>query len=210
MESKIRFFVILMFFGLISLNIVDAYQVYLNIYIVDLDTNTAAESDPIELVDHANSPIQWKIAGDGCTSPTGYTNDIANGEYGDGDTISTGSVATLTEGSSCTLYLQVDEVKVGGNYWGSCVTNEAGGGQPDSSLMCTACDNILGACRHHWESYWIATPTNAYSYSEWQAAGSAGDTGVCSVVTNFGRCSHEVQQAVYDTQTTEFFVVFTA
>ena len=144
MNSKIRFFAVLMFFCLISLDTANAYTAYINIYITDLDTNTASESDPIKLVDNAASPIQWKLTGTGC-SPTDYTDDITAGEYGNGDTITTGSTATLTEGSSCTLTLQVDEVKVGSYYYGSCATDT-------TSSLCTTCANVGDSCQVHGES----------------------------------------------------------
>lgn len=201
MDSKIKFFVILMFFFLISLNTASAYTAYINIYIVNLSTN-AGEADPIKLVDVAASPIQWKVTGTGCT-PTSYTDDIANGQYGDGDTITTGSPATLTEGSACMLYLQVDEVRVGSYYYGSCTT-------ATTSSICTTCAGGGSACPAEYASTWLGAPTNAYSYSYLQAATAAGNTGVCNMDSNFGSCSDEIVTQLDDAATTEFTFSFTA
>ena len=197
MDGKIRFFVILMVFCLASLNTASAYSTYLNLYIVDLDTRTASESDPIKLVDHSNSPIRWKVAGTGCTSPTSYTSDIGNGEYGDGDTIATGSAATLTEGSSCALYLEVDEVKVGSYYYGSCIT-------PGSYSSCTTCDNVASSCA---TGNYEATPTNAY---RGQAYSSSGTGNECNQIQNFGRCSDEIVTGLDEGEVTEFIFSFIA
>lgn len=199
MSRKIIFFVILMFFCLVSLNTTSAYSAYINIYIVDLDTNTASESDPIKLVDNANSAIQWKLAGTGC-SPTGYTNDIANGEYGDGDTITTGSAATLTEGSSCTLYFQVNEVKIATRYWGRCAATNAGGTE------CTTCANVAAAC----PNYYYDPYGNGYTSYRRTSHSASGQTGNCDTLENFGRCSDEIQSQIGNAATTEFSWGFTA
>ena len=198
MDGRVRFFVILMIFCLVSLNTASAYSAYIQIYIVDLDTNTDAEGDPIKLVDNGNSPIQWKIAGTGCTSPTGYTNNIGNGEYGDGDTIRTGSAATLTAGSACTLYLQVDEVKVGSYYYGSCTTPVA------TETACTTCAAGASTCP---TGGWVGTPTNAYQK---QAHNFPGSISQCNEDQDFGRCSDEIVTQLDDTATTEFSFSFTA
>ena len=197
MDGKIRFFVILMVFCLASLNTASAYSTYLNLYIVDLDTRTASESDPIKLVDHSNSPIRWKVAGTGCTSPTSYTSDIGNGEYGDGDTISTGSAATLTAGSSCALYLEVDEVKVGSYYYGSCDT-------PSTYQSCTTCDNEASICP---TGTYQNTPTNAYVFQSFASAGTGNE---CNQNVNFGRCSDEITNQLEGAATTEFIFSFIA
>ena len=199
MDGKIKFFVILMVFCLASLNTASAYSAYLNIYIVDLNTNTDSDSDPIALVDHPNSPIQWKVSGTGCSNPTSYTNDIVAGEYGNGATIATGSTATLIQGSSCTLYLQVDEVKVGGYYYGSCITQGTG------IDKCTTCANAADNCP---SGGWITTPTNAY---EGSIAHSLVGTGAdCEEIQNFGRCSDEIVTQLDEGGTTEFAFQFTA
>ena len=195
MNCKKRFFVILMFFCLVTLNLVNAYTTYINIYIVDLDTNTASESDPIQLVDHANSAIQWKLSGTGCI-PTSYQDDIAVGEYGNGNIIVTGSTATLTEGSLCTLYLKVDEVKVGSYYYGSCTTDGTG-------TACKDCGNSEAVC----PAQYLGTPTNAYLG---QSISSAGAAGACNADQDFGRCSEEIVDQLDDTLTTEFTFTFTA
>jgi len=198
MKNKLIITFISMFLGLILLNTAIAYSAYINIYIVDLDTNTDAEEDTIYLVDNAASPIQWAVNGTGC-GPVYHTDDIATGEYSDNSTISTGSAVTLTEGSVCTLYLQVDEVKVGTNYFGSCVTN-------DEQAGCTDCSNVAANCRNDATSY--ATPTNGYVTLE--ASASPGDTGACTVDVNFGRCSEEVQDQLDAAGTSEFTFTFTA
>ena len=202
MGSKIKFFVILMFFCLISLNTTSAYSAYINIYIIDLDTNTG-QANPILLVDHANSPIQWKLAGTGCT-PTSYTNDILAGQYGDGSTISTGSQADLTAGSVCTFYLQVDEIKVGDYYWGGCTTTTT------TASYCNNCAGGATTCETGGLSTWNPTPTNSYTYSYHQTTDTEGYTSTCNVISNFGSCSDEIQAQINSAQTTEFNFVFTA
>ena len=197
MKCKIRFFVILMFFCLITLNTANAYTAYINIYIVDLDTNTAAESDPIKLVDHSSSPIKWKLAGTGCT-PTAYQDNIAIGEYGNGDTIITGSAATLTAGSSCTLYLEVDEVKVGSYYYGSCLTNYA-----TTHTACTTCANAGSTCPTY------STADNGYQ-GTFQSIGSSGSGDNCANDEDFGRCSDEIVTQLDEGAVTEFTFTFTA
>ena len=189
-----------MFFSLFILYSVSAYTAYINIYIVDFDTNTDAESDPIEFVDHANSPIEWQVNGSGCDNDNGtWEDDIAVGEYGAGDTIVTGSASNLTAGSSCNLFLRFDEVKVGSNYYGSCDTDSYQTG-------CTTCTNVADSCRVKWTYY--ATPTNGYI--SYEASSSAGDTGNCAINVDFGRCSDEIQDALNETDTSEFAFTFTA
>jgi len=202
MGKRLIFIIISIFLGLIILNTANAYMAYINIYIVDLDTSTTAESDPIELVDHANSDIEWQVNGTaGCDWNNGsWHNDIAVGEYGNGDTIVTGSPADLTESSACNFFLRVDEVEVGGNYYGSCTTDS-------SQSVCTTCGGAGASCRVKYTSY--GAPTNGYS--SYVAIGSAGADGSnCDVVTPFGRCSDEIVDQLDVAGTTQFNFTFTS
>jgi len=201
MNRKILIVIISAFFCIILLNTAIAYNAYINVIIVDLNTNTTAESDPIELVDHANSAIEWQVNGTGCDDNDGtWNNDIAVGEYGNGDRIVMGSPASLNEGSTCNFFLRVDEVKVGTNYYGSCTTDT-------TSSQCTTCKGGGASCRVDGTSY--GTPTNAWSY--FQTIGSAGaDGSACNVNSNFGRCSDEIVDQLDVSGTTKFGFSFTA
>jgi len=199
-NNKIIIVVISMFFSLFILYTVSAYTAYISIYIVDFDTNTDSESDPITFVDHANSPIEWQVNGSGCDNDNGtWKDDIAVGEYGNEDTVVTGSASNLTAGRACNLFLRFDEVKIGGNYYGSCETDKTVSG-------CTSCENNAEDCPVKYTNY--ATPTNGYV--SWDAASTAGDTGLCAVDVNFGRCSYEISQQLNTTRTSQFKFTFTA
>jgi len=200
MNNKIIIVAISMFFSLFILYTVSAYTAYISIYIVDFDTNTAAESDPIEFVDHANSPIEWQVNGTGCDDDDGtWNDDIAVGEYGAGDTIVTGSNVTLTAGSECKIFLRFDEVKIGTRYYGSCADDSTSGG-------CTSCANAGAGCRAKYTSY--GAPTNGYI--SYEASSSAGDTANCAIDVNFGRCSDEVVDGLNESATSNFAFTFTA
>ena len=200
MNNKIIIVVISMFFSLFILYSVSAYTAYINIYIVDFDTNTDAESDPIEFVDHGNSPIEWQVNGSGCDNDNGtWNDDIPVGEYGAGDTIVTGRASNLTIGRACNIFLRFDEVKIGGNYYGSCATDNSASG-------CTNCAGSGASCRLKYTSY--GSPTNAYSHYE--AVSSAGVTSNCAIDVNFGRCSEEILDQIDAATTSEFKFPFTA
>jgi len=200
MNNKIIIVAISMFFSLFILYTASAYTAYISIYIVDFDTNTDDESDPIEFVDHANSPVEWQVNGSGCDEDNGtWYDDIPVGEYGAGDTIVTGRATNLTAGNACNLFLRFDEVKVGSNYYGKCATD-------NSQAGCTTCTNVGASCRVKYTSY--GTPTNGYTHYE--ASSSAGNTANCAVHIDFGRCSDEVQDQLDVAGTSEFKFTFTA
>jgi len=202
MNNKIVIVVISMIFSLFILNTAIAYTAYISIYIVDFDTNTDVESDPLTFVDHANSPIEWQVNGSGCDQDNGtWKDDIAVGEYGAGDTIVTGSASNLTASSACNLFLRFDEITINSSfYYGSCITDNT------AQSQCVSCAGDTEQCPLKYTMY--ATPTNGYRH--WEASATPGDITNCGVDIHFGRCSDEVQEQLNGSSTSTFGFTFTA
>lgn len=173
-----------------------AYYVTLTIKSFETGVTGGAGATTMKFEQNSNSPIEVNIYDGGSLKYDGSAM-TASRSYGVGDTMTVGPV-TLTEGNSHTFRITFDEVRVGSNYYGSCVTN--GGNQN----YCTYCNGYAAQtnCRSRG-----TTPMGSNGYAPY--IGSAGSTAPCTGASRDVACSNDISIAIDEADTATFSLSFT-